>query len=164
MPLSTASHVLLRNPRMFKLFFGPRPCLAVTHPELAREVLTRPKESCESKRGHGTRWRRIQEFTKTNNDKVARHSISAPLNYTKVPWIARCCQRKYVLVFLKAFFPSAVPLGFATHVSLWTCLSKWIGGGSDMLAVQDVLDSGSPWQAWGIVHFGGAQRAGSRGR
>ena len=55
---------------MFKLFFGPRPCLAVTHPELAREVLTRPKE-----------------FIKTSNDKVARHSISAPLNYTKVPCI-----------------------------------------------------------------------------
>ena len=32
-----------RNPRMFKLYFGPKPALAVTHPELARQVLTRPK-------------------------------------------------------------------------------------------------------------------------
>ncbi|CAK9106518.1 Cytochrome P450 4c21 (CYPIVC21) [Durusdinium trenchii] len=54
------------NPRMFKLYFGPKPALAVTHPELARQVLTRPKD-----------------FQKADNDAVASKSISSILNYTK---------------------------------------------------------------------------------
>lgn len=34
----------LRNPRMFKMFMGPKPSLAITHPDLARQVLTRHQE------------------------------------------------------------------------------------------------------------------------
>lgn len=54
------------NPRMFKMFMGPRTSLAITHPELARQVLTRPKD-----------------FPKADNDAIASKSIQACLNYTK---------------------------------------------------------------------------------
>ena len=54
------------NPRMFKMFMGPKPSLAITHPDLARQVLTRH-----------------QDFRKADNDAIASKSIQAPLNYTK---------------------------------------------------------------------------------
>lgn len=91
----------LRNPRMFKMFMGPKPSLAITHPDLARQVLTRHQErdvsicffqargrkeaeNCSAQRGNShCALFSCQDFRKADNDAIASKSIQAPLNYTK---------------------------------------------------------------------------------
>ena len=85
---------------MFKMFMGPKPSLAITHPDLARQVLTRHQERdvsicfCSSqrpKKGSISAHRgnsdcalfSCQDFRKADNDAIASKSIQAPLNYTK---------------------------------------------------------------------------------
>ncbi|CAJ1329030.1 unnamed protein product [Effrenium voratum] len=53
------------NPRMFKMFMGPKPLLVVTHPELARSVLTRP-----------------QDFIKSPPLEAQKSGFSSRLNFT----------------------------------------------------------------------------------
>ena len=108
---------------MFKLYMGPKPALAVTHPELARQVLTRPKAVGRTCYKHSEcvfllarlfGVRKVfgilftffhdslgaaipfgQEFQKMDNDLVASKSISAPLNYTPEPAeMTFFCQKK----------------------------------------------------------------------
>jgi len=52
------------HPRMFKMFMGPKPMVVVTHPELARSVLTRP-----------------QDFIKSPPLDTMRGGIAAPLSF-----------------------------------------------------------------------------------